>query len=140
MASYPFSEILVGDKFMFDGEGEGSIIKVKTGPSTYKITGESYVADGEAPESMEQQSEDLETDPDRPVVKLLNLIEMVDQIQHEIWEISVDGDETYSEVLDRVIENTSESEDKESLLVNKVATLIRDARNNGHDGIVAEPG
>lgn len=135
MASYPFSEILVGDKFLFEDEHDASPIKIKTGATAYRLSGEMYVGNGEIPDSTTSHvGDDFHVDPGRPVVKLLGLIEMIEQIQHEIWEMSVADEEPYSEVLDRVIENTSESDDQETDLIHRVAVMIRNARGEGYDG------
>jgi hypothetical protein len=127
---WPFSEIMVGDKFMFKDE---DLIRVKTGPTTCRLTGEAYVGDGKFPEELSEPGKEISVNLSTKVTKLLDLAEMVEQIQHEIWEISVAGDESYSEVLDRVIENSAECEEAD--LVHKVAVMIRNARNEGHDGI-----
>jgi len=134
MASYPFSEIMVGDKFNFEDEGNPSPIKIKTSPTTYRMTGDTYVGNGNAPEPTSETSTDLDVDPSTPVVKLLDLADMIMQIQHEIWEVSLDDGGSYSEVLDRVIESTSDYEDQETELVHKVACMIRKARESGLNG------
>lgn len=134
MPSYPFSEIMVGDKFIFEGEGDGSPIKLKTGPDTCRLTGQTYVGSGKIPEPTSETSVDFKVDPVTSVIRLLDLCEMIMQIQHEIWEASLEEDESYSEVLDRIIENTSEYEDQETDLVRRVAIMIRNAREEGYDG------
>ena len=102
---YPFSEIMVGDKFILGDDD--SIIKIKTGPDRYKFTDMEYVGNGNLPEQTEKPAqEELLINPSTAVVKLLDLEEMVNQIQHEIWEASIEEGESYSDILDRVIENT----------------------------------
>lgn len=129
--AYPFSEIMVGDKFIFEDEDEGSaVIKIKTGPDTCRVTDLAYAGSGNVPESTGNPEKEVKVPSSTPVVKLLDLAEMVMQIQHEIWEASVEEGESYSEILDRVIENTAEYEDQEIELVHKVARMIRDARES----------
>ena len=106
-----------------------SIIKIKTGPDRYKFTDMEYVGNGNLPEQTEKPAqEELLINPSTAVVKLLDLEEMVNQIQHEIWEASIEEGESYSDILDRVIENTSDFKDQDVELINRVAKMIRNAR------------
>lgn len=131
---YPFSEIIVGDKFIFENEEEGSaVIKIKTAPDACRVTDLAYVGNGNVPESTGGVEEEMKVSPSTSVVKLLDLSEMVMQIQHEIWEASVEEGESYSEILDRVIENTADHYDSDTELVHKVACMIRDARHAGDE-------
>jgi hypothetical protein len=127
---------LVGDKFTFEGE---ELIRVKISPNSCQLTGEAYVGNGEVPEELSEPGKEMKVNPSTKVTKLLDLVEVVERIQHEIWEMSVAEDETYSQVLDRVIENTADCDDQEVNLVHKVAVMIRKVRNEGHDGIAFEP-
>lgn len=129
---YPFSELVVGDKFTLEDD---DIIRVKTGATVYRLTGDAYQGDGEIPKTLSEESGELTINPSTKVRKMLDLIALCSQIQHEIWELSVNGNESYSEVLNRVIAETAEDQDD---IVHRIAVLIRNARNEGHDGVVFE--
>ena len=126
MATYPFSEIMVGDKFIL--KDDDKLIKVKTGPSNCKFTGDVYVGDGEVPETNGETGE-MKIDPQTSVVKLLDLVEMVEQIQHQIWEHSISEDASMDDILENLIEQTADCEDEEDSLIHKVAVMIRNARD-----------
>lgn len=144
MASYPFSEIMVGDKFLFVDDAN-LIIKVKTGPSSCRLTGDVYVGDGEVPISSSAHNNgetgEVSVDPKTFVVKLLDLAEMAADLQHQIWDASIQEGVSVSELIDDLIEQTAEAEDDDDAFIHKIATLIRDTRNgraNGKDGTVFE--
>jgi len=125
MATYPFSEIMVGDKFILKDD---KLIKVKTGPSSCKLTGDVYVGDGQVPETNGETGE-ISIDPQTSVVKLLDLVEMIEQIQHQIWEHSISEDASMSDILESLIEQTADCGDEEDSLIHKVAVMIRNARD-----------
>lgn len=122
---YPFSELMTGNKFVFDGEDNQ--IKIKTGPTTCKVSGEIHVRCGQTPESTGEVIEELIVDPKRKIIKLLDIQEVAEKVQHSIWEMSVYDDMSYEEALNNVIEKTSLAEGGLSELIHKVAVMIREA-------------
>lgn len=135
MSSCPFSELVDGDKFIL--EENDSLIKVRTGPSNCRLTGEAYVGDGEAPEQNGEEGEDFNIDPKTSVIKLFSISEMMEHAQHEIWEAAIQSDQSVSEfmdgLLDDLIEQTANSDDEEDAIIHKAAVMMREERDNKKD-------